>query len=129
MDKNMNLKRNPQKNKCNLFTQDPAEYNCNLERQINKTTIPMSTHPKILDVTLDSTHIQNTASNVHQSLHIIKVLRATTWGKQKKTLLATYKAVMKPRLEYASTSWSPLASHTNIQVMQNAAFKDRYKMH
>ena len=32
---------------------------------------------------------------------MIKALTATGWGKQKETLMATYKAVMRPALEYA----------------------------
>ena len=51
-------------------------------------------------------------------LHIIKPLKAATWGKQKNTLLATCKARMRPRLQYASSSWLPLASDTNIQKLQ-----------
>ena len=38
--------------------------------------------------------------------------------------MATYKAVMRQALEYASSVWSPIASSTSInklQVMQNAA--------
>ena len=48
------------------------------------------------------------------------------WGKQKETLMSTYKAVMRPALEYASSVWSPIASSTSInklQVMQNAALR------
>ena len=40
--------------------------------------------------------------------------------------MATYKAVMRPALEYASFIWSPLASSTSInklQVMQNAVLR------
>ena len=40
--------------------------------------------------------------------------------------MATYKAVMRPALEYASSVWSPIASATSInklQVMQNAALR------
>ena len=40
--------------------------------------------------------------------------------------MATYKAVMRPTLEYASSVWSPIASSTRInklQVMQNAALR------
>ena len=57
---------------------------------------------------------------------MIKGLIATRWGKQKETLLATYKAVMRRALEYASSIWLPLASSTSInklQVMQNAALR------
>ena len=40
--------------------------------------------------------------------------------------MATYKAVMRPALEYASSVWSPIASSTSInklQVMHNAALR------
>ena len=40
--------------------------------------------------------------------------------------MATYKAVTRPTLEYASFIWSPMASPTSInklQVMQNAALR------
>ena len=57
---------------------------------------------------------------------MIKALSSTRWGKQKETLMATYKAVMRPALEYTSSIWSPLASSTSIkklQVMPNAAVR------
>ena len=89
----------------------------------------MATHPKVLGLTLDpkltySTHIHNISVQAHKQ--IIKVLTATGWGKQKETLMATYKAVMTPALEYASYVWSPIASPISInklQVMQNAALR------
>ena len=40
--------------------------------------------------------------------------------------MATYKAVMRPTLEYVSSMWLPLASSTSIiklQVMQNVALR------
>ena len=91
----------------------------------------MATHPKVLGLTLDpkltySTHIHNISVQAHKHLQIIKPLTATGWGKQKETLLATYKAVIRPALEYASSVWWPIASSTSInklQVMQNAALR------
>ena len=66
----------------------------------------METHPTILGLTLNpkvtySTHIHNISVHAHKPLQIIKSLIATGWGKQKETLMATYKAVMRPSLEYA----------------------------
>ena len=98
---------------------------------INNKALPMATHPKVLGLTLDpkltySTHIHNISVQAHKPLQIIKALTATGWGKQKETLMATYKAVMRPALEYASSVWSPIASSTSInklQVMQNAALR------
>ena len=89
----------------------------------------MATHPKVL--TLDpkltySTHIHNISVQAHKPLQIIKALTATGWGKQKETLMATCKAVMRPALEYASSVLSPIASSTSInklQVMQNATLR------
>ena len=91
----------------------------------------MALHPKVLGLTLDpkltyNAHIQNIATHAHKPLQVIKALTGTTWGKQKETLVATYKAVMRPTLEYASSIWSPIASPTSInklQVMQNAALR------
>ena len=34
------------------------------------------------------------------ALEVIKALTGTTWGRQKEMLEATYKAVMRPTLEY-----------------------------
>ena len=103
----------------NLFTPDPAEYTSNLDLTINNKTLPMATHPKVLGLTLDpkltySTHIHNISVQAHKPLQIIKALTATGWGKQKETLMATYKAVMRPALEYSSSVWSPIASSTSI---------------
>ena len=82
----------------------------------------LAMHPKLTY----STHIHNISVQAHKPLQIIKALTATGWGKQKETLMATYKAVMRPALEYASSVWSPIASSTSInklQVMQNAALR------
>ena len=103
----------------------------NLALKINNTALPMATHPKVLGLTLGpkltfSTHIHNILVQAHKLLQMIKALTATGWGKHKETLLATYKAVMRPALVYACSIWSPLASSTSInklQVMQNAALR------
>ena len=86
---------------------------------------------KVLGLTLDpkltySTHFHNISVQAHKPLQMIKALKASGWGKQKETLMATYKAFMRPALEYASSTWSSLASSTSInklQVIQNAALR------
>ena len=82
----------------------------------------MALHPKVLGLTLDpkltyNAHIQNIATHAQKPLQVIKALTGTTWGKQKETLVATYKAVMRPTLEYASSIWSPMASPTSINKL------------
>ena len=127
-----NLIINPDKTTCTLFTPDPAEYNSNLGLNINNKALPMALHPKVLGLTLDpklthNAHIQKIATHAQKPLQVIKALTGTTWGKQKETPVATYKAVMRPTLEYASSIGSPMASPTSInklQVMQNAALRE-----
>ena len=118
-----NLIINPDKTTCTLFTPDPDEYNSNLGLNINNKALPMALHPKVLGLTLDpnltyNAHIQNIATHAQKPLQVIKALIGTTWGKQKETLVATYKAVMRPTLEYASSIWSPMACPTSINKLQ-----------
>ena len=88
-------------------------------------------HCWVLGLTVDpkltySTHIHNISVQAHKSLQMINALTATGWGKQKETLLASYKAVMRPALEYACYIWSHFASSTSInklQVVRNASLK------
>ena len=98
---------------------DAWSFRCNLGLTINNKALPMATHPKVLGLTLDpkltcSTHIHNISVQAHTPLQIINALTATGWGKQKGTFMATYKAVMRPALEYASSVWLPIASSTSI---------------
>ena len=91
----------------------------------------MNIYPEILEITLDPTltynkPIDNTTTKIRKTIQIIKALTSTTWGKQQKTIVATYKAITRPILEYDSTIWSPLASDTNInevQITQNTAVR------
>ena len=129
--KQNNLTLNPDKTTCTRCTPDPAEYKSNLYLKINNTALPMATHPNVLGLILDrkltySTHVHNISVEAHKPLQIMKALTATRWGKQKETLMTTYKAVMRSALKYASFIWSPLASSTKInklQVMRNAALR------
>ena len=84
--------------------------------------------------TTDKKWIDKWCSDVHGDLllvnraPLIKAPTSTGWGKQKETLMATNKAVMRPALGYAiwSSIWSTLASSTSIkklQVMQNTALR------
>ena len=106
--KQNNLTLNPDKTTCTLFTPDNAEYNSNLDLKLNNTALPMATYSKVLCLTFNpiltyNTHIHNISVQAHKPLQLIKILTATGWGKQNKTLIATYNAVLKPTLEYDSS--------------------------
>ena len=63
-------------------------------------------------------HIEITTTKARKTIQILKSLTSTTWGKHKETILATYKAIIKPILDYVSTIWSQLASDTNNNKLQ-----------
>src|SRR6266516_3519425 len=54
----------------------------------------------------------------NSSIKIMKAFTSTSWGMQKETLLATYKTITLPVIEYASTVWSSILSSTNLQALQ-----------
>ena len=120
-----NLILNPDKTTCTLFTPDPAEYSTPLELQIDNITLTMNINPKILGLTLDpkltyTKHIEIITTKGRKTIQI------QIWGKQKDTIIATYKAIRRSILEYVSPIWSPQASDTNInklQITQNTALR------
>ena len=125
------LSLNATKTTTTLFTPDPAEYSKILTLTIDNTILPTVKHPKILGLTLDpkltySEHIKHTVKKANKTLNVIKALTATNWGKQKETLVNTYKTLTRPVMEYASTVWSPIAAPTNInklQIVQNSVLR------
>ena len=79
-----------------------------------------------MTVILLKTHIENTTQKAKQTIHIVKALTTTHWGKSKETLNITYKTKIRPILEYASTIWSPIISNTKmnkLQTIQNSALR------
>ena len=117
--KDNDLLLNTDKTTCTLLTPDPAQYNTQLGLQIDNTTLPMTTHPKILGLTLDpklTYNIDLAATKARKTINILKVLTSTKWGKHKETILATYKAITRPVLEYASTI-------DKLQIVQNTALR------
>ena len=122
---------NPDKTTSTLFTPDPAEYSTQLTLNIDNVVIPTVKNHKILGLTFDpkltyNSHIRKTSDKARNTLKLLKALTSTKWRKQKETIVATYKAITRPILEYASTIWSPIASTTGItklQTIQNMALR------
>src|SRR5437867_10749064 len=121
--KNNDLILNPDKSTATLFTPDKHEHGITLNLNINGVTIPTVKNPKILGLTLDpgfnfAEHARITKDKADSSIKILKALTSTSWGKQKETLLANYKTIVLPVIEYASTVWSPTISDSNLQKLQ-----------
>jgi hypothetical protein len=128
---NNHLTLNTDKTQTTLFTPDPAEYSTKLNITLQNKTLDTIKHPKILGLTLDpkltyNKHIQNTKTKAQKTLNIYKALTGTSWGKHKETITHTYKSITRPIMEYASTIWGPIATHTNhnkLQTTQNSILR------
>ena len=71
-------------------------------------------------------HIRNTETKAKGALKLVKAISGTTWGQQKETITNTYKQYIRPIIEYACPTWSPVVSTTNmekLQKVQNAALR------
>ena len=104
------MQLNAEKSTATLFTSDPKEYNTTLNLTKNNKIIPTVKNPKILGLHLDPKlnfmyHTQQTKEKASKTINMLKALTTRQWGKDKETIVATYKAITRPQIEYASTVW------------------------
>ena len=114
-----------------LFSPDPHQAKTHPRILIEDSQLPLVQCPKLLGVYLDTSlsfnkHSGYVAERVSNGNNIFKVLAGTSWGKQKETLLMTYKAVGRSIINYAAPVWSTNLRDTNyrsIQYTQNEALR------
>ncbi|XP_049310854.1 uncharacterized protein LOC125778237 [Bactrocera dorsalis] len=117
------LTLSPTKSKATIFTNWTKEYRHELNIAVDGVKIPTVNNPKILGVTFDSLcsfspHTPPIIAKVQSRNKILKSLAGSTWGKDKETLLATYKTIDRPVLNYAAPIWSPGCSGTQMRKLQ-----------
>ncbi|MCP3662454.1 MAG: hypothetical protein GY696_08175 [Gammaproteobacteria bacterium] len=62
----------------------------------------------------------------------MKALTGSDWGKEKETIVNTYKAIGRSQSNYCCHIWTPALSNTswnNIQTAQNAALRTAISCH
>jgi hypothetical protein len=93
--------------------------------------MPQDKTPKILGVTWDthftsSPHARAIATKATNSIRILKALAGTYWGFSKEDIIATYRTITRPILNYAAPIWYPVASRTavaSLHTIQNTALR------
>ena len=125
------LQVSAQKSTVTLFTSETRQGNLHPLVPMGGNPLPLEPHPKILGVTFDPhfhfhKHVEGLVAKAKQKLNLLKALTGTTWGQQKETLVATYKALIDSIFSYAAPIWFPNASPssiTKLQTIQNAALR------
>ena len=82
-------------------------------------TIPLVQQPKILGVRFDThftltPHAREVAKSCTERLKILKALAGTSWGQDADTLLLTYKALIRTKMDYAAPIWAPNAKKSPL---------------
>ncbi|XP_018013347.1 uncharacterized protein LOC108670388 [Hyalella azteca] len=121
----------PGKSSVTLFTPDTHQSRLHPSATICNCIIPLDKTPKILGVTWDtlftfSPHVRAIATKAIGSLRILKALASTNWGFSKEDIIATYRTITRPILNYAAPIWYPVASRTaiaSLQIIQNSALR------
>ena len=62
--------------------------------------------------------MEDTVARVKSRNKILKAITGSTWGKNKETLLDTYKAIGHPLIDYAVPVWAPSISDTQMTRLQ-----------
>ena len=93
-----NLFISPAKSTATMFTTCTQDMSVELPIKINNTDVPTVRNPKILGTILDprltfNAHSEYVKGRVLQRNNLLKALSGTSWGKDKETVLTTYKAV------------------------------------
>ena len=114
-----------------LFTPWTKQHKTHPKILLNGLALELKKTPKVLGVIFDtaftfSPHCKAVATKGRSRLNILKALAGTTWGQSKETLIMTFQTLIRPVLEYAAPVWTPVASATNIELLQrvqNAALR------
>ncbi|KAI5727897.1 hypothetical protein M8J77_008348 [Diaphorina citri] len=125
------LQLSPGKSSATLFTTWTKEVGTVLDIFVNGERIPSTKNPKILGITFDPTmtfhkHAGEIKTRVRSRNNLLKSLAGNTWGKNKETILTTYKTIGRPILNYASPIWMPQLSDSqwkHLQIAQNASLR------
>ena len=130
-----NLKISIDKSFVTLITPQTAQFKTDRDVQINNTKIKMKNQAKKLlakkPAKKERMHsfgpnCRETAQKCYQE-NVLKALSGTDWGQYKETLLMTYQAVVRSKIEYAAPVITPTLSDSNVeekhQKVQNSALR------
>ena len=123
------LKFNPKQSRISRYIYTDT-HQSRLHPQVDEVA-PLNRTHKILGVTLDThitfgPHARDCVERASRTLNVMKALAGSSWGFATETLVATYKAIVHPILNYAAPIWFTQVSSTHLdklEVIQNKALR------
>ena len=114
-----------------LFTSDTHQSRLHPLLQIGDAVALLNRTSKILGVTLDTYFtfgplVRDCAKRALRALNVMKALAGSSWDFTTEMLVATYKAIVRPILNYAAPIWFTQISSTHLdklEVIQNKALR------
>jgi hypothetical protein len=119
---------NTEKTFCQIFTLNHKKPMASLN--INNKPVVQTQEAKYLGMYLDGkltwkNHVERTIAKTKKKLNVLKRLTGSKWGSSRSVLNATYKAYIKPALQYgceALITATP-AILNKLEVIQNQALR------
>ncbi len=135
--KSRNLFISPAKSTATLFTTATKEVNYELPIEIGGEPVPTVKKPKFLGITFDNLftfrqHTSDLRNKLNTKNNVLKALTGTDWGKDKETILSTYKAIGRSLINYGCPIWTPAICNSawdQLQVAQNTALRTALGCH
>ena len=114
-----------------LFKSDTHQSRLLPQVRIGDAVAPLNRTPKILGVTLNThltfgPHARDCVEQASRALNVMKTLAGSSWGFTTETLVATYKAIVRPILNYAEPNWFTQVSSSHLdklEVIHNKALR------
>ena len=110
---------NPKKSSVTLFTSDIHQFRLPPQVRIGDAVAPLNRTPKILGChaghpLLLRPYARDCAERAPRALNVMKALAVSNWGFTTETLVATYKAIVRPILNYAAPIWCTKLSSSHL---------------
>ena len=128
------MKVNEDKTKAMVFLTSTNDLKWDPKFKAGDQTVKTVKENKSLGITVDNslrfpTHISNVSSKCRKRINIIRCLSNKDWGNSLETQRTLYIQYVRAVMEYASSSWTPWISKTNLLAiprLQNRATLSRW---
>jgi hypothetical protein len=127
------MKVSTSKTICTVFNKNGKNLGAQLNLKYKQARISSDQYPKFLGVTLDpalhlNKHTEIIVTRAKKRLNIIKNIKGKNWGASSKLVIATYKVLIRPLIEYVPfiSLLLPESNYLKLERIQREAIRKAY---